>query len=289
MQKRSTITYSHRQRTTITTMQNKVHNHILTSTKNHHHNNAKKSPQSHTHNMQNWQVTPTHSFYPQHLRRSLAVHHTRISYREPLCGEAEHIRHTPSILRHLCSLCITPESVIENHYVVKQNTFERLMWLQLSIMPKVDRLKQKRELQRVRRALLNPDVRRNEQTNDTESRRVARTNPEVRGGEQISNAARMQRIKPPQIQFVLVCYSVFQHLMANGVDHGCVRSIQGQCYVHGVMDHWCDCGSISYPCPCGHSAIYPWANETMNHAHPNESSQSHQSNKQSTITKPAIT
>ena len=62
-------------------------------------------------------------------------------------------------------------------------------------MPKVDRLKQKRELQRVRRALLNPDVRRNEQTNDTESRRVARTNPEVRGGEQISNAARMRDVR----------------------------------------------------------------------------------------------
>ena len=69
---------------------------------------------------------------------------------------------TLSILRHQCILCITPESVIEN----------RLMWLQLSIMPKEDRLKQKRELQRVRRALLNPDVRRNEQTNDTEIRRV---------------------------------------------------------------------------------------------------------------------
>ena len=128
-------------------MQKKVLNHILTSTKNHHHNNAKKSPQSHTHidkeppsqqcnkkptitysqHAKLAAVTPTHSFYPQHLRRSLAVHHTRISYREPLCGEAEHIRHTPSILRHLCSLCITPESVIENHYVVKQNTFERLM------------------------------------------------------------------------------------------------------------------------------------------------------------------
>jgi len=93
---KSTITYSHRQRTTITTMQQKVHNHILTSTKNHHHNNATKSPQSHTHNMQNWQRSHTNtSFYPQHLRRSL--------------------------------LCITPESVIENHYVVKQNTFERLM------------------------------------------------------------------------------------------------------------------------------------------------------------------
>ena len=39
-------------------------------------------------------------------------------------------------------------------------------------MPKVDRLNRKRELQRVRRARLNPDVRRTEQTNDTESRRV---------------------------------------------------------------------------------------------------------------------
>ena len=83
-------------------------------------------------------------------------------------------------------------------------------------MPKVDRLKQKRELQRVRRALLNPDVRRNEQTNDTESRRlartnpevrqneqtndtesrrVARTNPEVRGDERISNTARMRDVR----------------------------------------------------------------------------------------------
>ena len=90
-----TSTITSRQRTTITSMQKKVHNHILTSTKNHHHNNAKKSPQSHTHNMQNWQQSH---------------------------------QHTPSILStsagHL--LCITPESVIENHYVVKRNTFDTL-------------------------------------------------------------------------------------------------------------------------------------------------------------------
>ena len=70
--KRSTITYSHRQRTTITTMQ-------------------KKSTITYSQHAKLAAVTPTHSFYPQHLRRSLAVHHTRISYREPLHGEAEHI------------------------------------------------------------------------------------------------------------------------------------------------------------------------------------------------------
>jgi hypothetical protein len=57
-------------------------------------------------------------------------------------------------------------------------------------MPKVDRLNRNRELQRVRRALLNPEVRQHEQTNDTESRRVARTNTEVRRNEQTTDTLR---------------------------------------------------------------------------------------------------
>jgi len=62
-------------------------------------------------------------------------------------------------------------------------------------MPKVDHLNRKRELQRVRRAQLNPEVRRNEQTNNTESRRVAQTNQEVRRSERTSNTMRMRDVR----------------------------------------------------------------------------------------------
>ena len=50
-------------------------------------------------------------------------------------------------------------------------------------MPKADRLKRKRVMQRVRRA--NPEVRQQEQIADTERRGVAQTQPDVRLQEQI--------------------------------------------------------------------------------------------------------
>jgi len=50
-------------------------------------------------------------------------------------------------------------------------------------MPKADRLKRKRVMQRVRRA--NPEVRQQEQIANTERRGVARTQPDVRLQEQI--------------------------------------------------------------------------------------------------------
>ena len=50
-------------------------------------------------------------------------------------------------------------------------------------MPKADHLKQKRELQRVRRAQLNSEDTTNEQIINSESRHAAQTNTEVRGNE----------------------------------------------------------------------------------------------------------
>ena len=57
-------------------------------------------------------------------------------------------------------------------------------------MPKVDRLNRKRELQRVRRAQLNPEDRTHGQIIDSERRRGARTNPEVRQPEQLIDTLR---------------------------------------------------------------------------------------------------
>ena len=59
-------------------------------------------------------------------------------------------------------------------------------------MPKVDRLKQKRELQRVRRAQLNSEDTTNEQIINSESRHAAQTNTEVRQQEQTLNTERMR-------------------------------------------------------------------------------------------------
>ena len=57
-------------------------------------------------------------------------------------------------------------------------------------MPKVDLLNRIRELQRVRRALLNPDNRTHGQIIDSERRHVEQTNTDVRQHERTSNTER---------------------------------------------------------------------------------------------------
>ena len=90
--KTPTITSRQRNHTTPPKTSKQAHNHYTT------HNNAKKPTITYSQHAKYLPaVTPTHSLYPQ-TPRQVTVHHTRISYRELLHGQAEHIQHTPSIL-----------------------------------------------------------------------------------------------------------------------------------------------------------------------------------------------